>query len=169
MATEIAGFFRTRAAGEAAYKALLDNGFTENEVSFVAGDTSVHEMPAVGPLESVGAESEAGSDAMIGGMIGVAAGVVAAAIPGLGPLFIAGPLAVGLGGMTAGAAAGGFIGWLRDRGIETKDAAFLAEGAAHGGALITIHDVDQEWSARAREILKKCGAVDTENLEPARQ
>jgi hypothetical protein len=164
MATEIAGFFRTRAQGEWAYQALRDNGFSNDEVSFLAGDEGGHETPALGPVESIGAESEAGEDALMGGLAGMTAGVIAAAIPGLGPLFLAGPFAVALGGMTLGVAAGGLVGFLKDRGVEQKDADFIAEGVARGGALVTVHNLTADRQKKARAILDKFGAIDTEDL-----
>jgi hypothetical protein len=142
----------------------------KNEVSFLAGDERpAAATPAIGPIESIGAESEAGGDAMVGGLAGLALGVIAAAIPGLGPVFMAGPLAAAFGGMAAGAAAGGVIGYLKDRGIEKKDAEFIAEGVAKGGALVTVHNLSEDRADKAREILKKFNAVDTENLADERE
>ena len=84
-AEAIAGFYRTVADGEAARQALLSTGFTSDEVSFVTGDTRGHETPAIGPIEEVGAEDEAPRDAWIGGVVGLAAGMIAVVIPGIGP------------------------------------------------------------------------------------
>jgi hypothetical protein len=162
----IAGFFRTRAEGEEAEHALLYGGFTREEVSFLAGDTAGHQTPAVGPLEGVGAESEASRDAFIGGAVGLAAGVVAAIVPGLDALTAAGPLAGAIGGMGIGAAAGGIIGLLRDHGISQEEAQFFAEGVKRGGALVTVHDVDNNRAREARTIMERYGALDTEDISP---
>ena len=169
MATEIAGFFRTRGDGERAYRALREQGFTHDEVSFVAGDDRPADMPALGPIESIGAESEAGSDALIGGLAGLAVGVIASTIPGLGPIFTAGPLAAAIGGMSAGAIVGGLVGFLKDRGMEQKDAEFIAKGVAEGGALVTVHDVSDDRAEKVREILKQSNAIDTETLADERE
>jgi hypothetical protein len=163
----IAGFFHTREEGEAAEKALLSSGFTRDEVSFVAGDTSGHKIPAVGPLETTGAESEAAGDALIGGMVGLAAGMVAVVLPGIGPLVAAGPLAGTLagaiGGLGLGAAAGGVIGLLRDHGISEEEAQFFAEGVKRGGSLVTVRSGEDRLD-QARKILERHGAIDTESL-----
>src|SRR5436853_131883 len=50
--------------------------------------------------------------ALIGGMAGLAAGLGAIAIPGIGPAIAAGPLAVAIGSAGIGAAAGSIIGVL---------------------------------------------------------
>lgn len=165
----IAGFYRTIADGEKARQALLAAGFREEEVSFLTGDTRGHETPAVGPIAATGAEDEAPRDAWIGGVVGLAAGMVAIAIPGIGPFLAAGPLATtiagAIGGMTVGAATGGLIGLLRDHGISEEEAEFYAEGVKRGGALVTVHGVSEKRGDEARKILAENGAIDTEELE----
>src|SRR5436305_71841 len=141
MAKAIAGFFRTREQGDAARLSLLDNGFTDNEINYLAGDTTAPQDPKIGPIESIGAESEAGGDALIGGVAGLALGVISVLIPGTGLLFAAGPLAAALGGIAVGSTAGGVIGLIRDHGFSDEEAEFIAEGVKRGGALITVHGV----------------------------
>lgn len=161
----VAGFFRTREQGEAARQALLDGGFTTEEVGFVAGDTRGHTTPKIGTVESVGAENEAPQDALLGGMAGLALGMIAVVIPGLGPLIAAGPLAGAIGGATLGATAGGVVGLLRDHGISEDEAQFYAEGVKRGGALVTVHGVAENRAGEARKILERSGAIDTESLD----
>jgi len=170
MAKAIAGFFRTRSEGEAARQALLDNGFNNDEINFLSGDTTEKQTPAIGPVESVGAESEAGSDAFLGGVAGMALGVISVLIPGTGLIFAAGPRAAALGGIAVGATAGGIIGMIRDQGFSQEEAEFIAEGVKRGGALVTVHGVSEDRADKAREILKDQNAIDVEKLaeEPAR-
>ncbi len=165
MAKTIAGFFRTQEDGVLAKAALDQAGFTDDQVSFLAGDTRGHQTPSVGPaLQDEGTESEAGSDAFVGGVIGLAAGVLALAIPGVGPFLAAGPLAAAIGGMTVGAAAGGVIGLLKDHGISEEEAQFYAEGVSRGGSLLVVHGLSEESEKRAQKILKDAGALSTEEL-----
>jgi len=160
----IAGFFRTRAQGEEAEQALLANGFTRDQVSFLTGDTAGHELPAVGPLEQIGGDVKSAHDAWVGGVVGLAAGMVAVALPGIGPFIAAGPLAAVIGGVGVGAAAGGLIGVLREHGVSEDEAEFYAEGVKRGGALVTVHDIDEDRADEARKVLEKHGALDTESL-----
>lgn len=164
MSKTIAGFFRTRAEGETAQEKLLASGFTRDEVSFVAGDTGGHEMPVLGPLNGTGAESEVAQDAYIGGAIGVALGVIAVMIPDFGPLVAMGPLAMAIGGLSAGLATGGIVGLLREHGISDDEAGFYAEGVRRGGSLITVHGITEEREKQARIIMEQCSAIDTEEL-----
>ena len=164
MTEAIAGFYRTQSEGEAARQELLSNGFSQDQVNFVAGNTRLHETPAIGPVEEIGAETEAERDAWVGGAVGLAAGVIALAIPGIGPLLAAGPLAAAIGGMTAGAAAGGIVGLLRDHGVSEDEAKFYAEGVKKGGALITVQNVSDDRASEARKILDRMGAIEVEKL-----
>jgi hypothetical protein len=163
MSKAIAGFFRTKAEGEHAKEALQNAGFSSNEVSYIASDTRESELPKVGPSLK-NAESEAGSDAIVGGLIGLAAGMIAVVLPGIGALIAAGPIAGAIGGMGAGAAAGGIIGLLKDHGISEEKAEFYAEGVRRGGALVTVHNVEGDREKKARKILDEAGAIEVEKL-----
>lgn len=183
MTNTIAGFFHTQTEGQTAFSDLLASGFTRDQVSLVMGDTRGHTLPAVGPVESTGAESEMPQDVALGSVIGLAAGLVALVIPGVGPLLAAGPLAAALGmlaaggataggiigtaaigGLTVGAAAGGIIGLLRDHGVSEEEAAFYAEGVSRGGSLVTVRVATGEEEKKARKIMEAHGAVGTEDL-----
>jgi hypothetical protein len=164
-AKAIAAFFRTRPEGESAREALYQAGYSTDEVSYLAGDTSGHETPKVGPpVRDSGTQSEAGADAFVGGVVGLAAGAVLSVIPGIGPLLAIGPIAGAIGGLTAGVTAGGIIGLLKDHGISEEKAEFYAEGVRRGGALITIHGVNEEREKEARKILDEAGAMEVEQL-----
>ena len=157
-------FFRTPGEAEAAVNHLFANGFQRNEVSFVAGDTSGHETPSVGPVLDAGGEVEAGRDAWVGGALGLMAGAIAAVIPGIGALIAIGPLAGAIGGAALGTAAGGIIGLLKEHGIPEEEAEFYAEGVRRGGALVTVHGVSEEREHEASKMLKEDGAVGMEEL-----
>src|ERR1700744_4075539 len=138
MANTLAGFFRTRAEGEAAEADLFSAGFAREQISFVAGDTRGHDAPALGPIEEVEGKTEMTQGAFLGSAIGLAVGMIAVFIPGIGPLIAAGPLGGAIAGLSVGTAAGGLIGLLRDNGVSKEEAEFYAEGVRRGGALITI-------------------------------
>jgi hypothetical protein len=164
MAKAIAAFFPTRSEGEAARAALLERGFTEEQVSFLTNRPGQHDVTAVGPKFKTGAQSEAATDAWIGGAIGLAAGMIAVVLPGLGALIAAGPIAGAIGGLSAGAAAGGIVGFLRDQEIPAEEAAFYEEGIRRGGALVTVQGVSEDEATVAHDILEQNGAADIEQL-----
>lgn len=174
--TPIAGFFHTRAEGEASQKALLSAGHSRDEVSFVAGGTPAgHEIPAVGPVAGTGSLSEVGTDAWIGGQTGLTASAIVmeaiagGALPGAGPVLAVGPIGGLIGGLGLGAVAGGLVGLLRDHGISKEDAEFYADGVSHGGSPVTVQGVSDDRAKEARKILDSNGAIEVEKLagEPA--
>jgi len=86
-------------------------------------------------------EESAGSavvGAGLGGIAGLLAGIAALAVPGVGPILAAGPLAVALGGMLAGGAAGGIIGALSTEGIPEEYARQYAASIQEGHTLVSV-------------------------------
>jgi hypothetical protein len=69
-----------------------------------------------------GATTGVATKGVIGGMLGVLAGVGLIAIPGLGPFIAAGPIMAGLAGLGVGGAVGGFTGALIGMGIPEFEA-----------------------------------------------
>ncbi len=166
MAKTIASFFRTRADAEVARDALLSNGFDPASVSFVAGDTRGHETPSLGPIKDVEGDTELTKDAFIGSAIGLAVGMIAVFIPGIGPLIAGGPLAGAIGGLSVGAGAGGLVGLLKDHGVSEEEAQFYAEGVRRGGALLTVEYANDDEEKRARDLMREHGSLQTEHLSP---
>ncbi len=164
MAKTIAGFFSTREQAETAQSALISNGFTPDQISFVAGGVHAHDAPAIGPLKETGAESELGQDTFVGSAIGLAVGMVAVLIPGIGGLVAGGPIAGAIAGMAVGAGAGGLFGLLREHGISHEEAEFYSKGVAQGGALLAVHGADEQGEKRAAKVMTENGAVATEEL-----
>jgi hypothetical protein len=66
--------------------------------------------------------------------------------------------------MTAGAAAGGLYGILKDHSVSEDEAEFYAEGVRRGGALITVHGVEEKRETEARKILDQNGAIEVQKL-----
>jgi uncharacterized membrane protein len=156
----VVGMFDSREAAERGVSALLAQAYRREEIGMVVGDArTITETPAVGPIHSVGADTEAGRDAAIGGMAGFVAGLVALAIPGIGPLLAVGPLAGALAGAGVGAATGGLIGALKDYGVSEQEAEYYQEGLRRGGAIVTV-TADEDRADAAAQALKDAGAAD---------
>src|SRR5207237_3306152 len=108
----VTGFFKTRAAAEAAVDAIIKRGYTRDDISVLMSDATKNKEFAVQT------RSHAADGLGIGGAIGGTVGAVLAAIvaigtsiaiPGLG-LVVAGPIAAALAGAGAGGATCGVIG-----------------------------------------------------------
>lgn len=102
------------------------------------------------------AATGAGIGAALGGSLGIVAAVSVLAIPGIGPLLIAGPLL----GAFAGAAAGGAVGVLVGVGIPEDEAKLYEERLKKGGLLVSIHTESRDQADRARNIFQQTGATD---------
>jgi hypothetical protein len=96
---------------------------------------------------------------VLGGVGGLLVGLGVLAIPGIGPVLAAGPLATTLLGAGVGAAAGGLIGSLIDLGIPEEEAKYYAEGLRRGGAVVTVHTSDEMMISRITDILENHGVV----------
>jgi uncharacterized membrane protein len=85
------------------------------------------------------------------------AGVGALAIPGIGPIVAAGPLAGALSGAVTGGVAGGLI----DLGIPEDKGRQYEENLKQGGVLAVIETSDDKAND-ASSILRQYGAKDVE-------
>jgi len=110
------------------------------------------------------AATGAGIGAALGGSLGLLAAVSALAIPGIGPLLIAGPLL----GAFAGAAAGGAVGVLVGEGIPEDEAKLYEERLKEGGLLVSVLTETRQEADRASNILQQTGATDIAATHEAR-
>jgi hypothetical protein len=97
---------------------------------------------------------------VIGGTLGVLAGVGLLAIPGLGPFIAAGPIMAGLAGLGVGGAVGGVTGALIGSGIPEFEAKRYEGRLQRGGILLSVHCDTSDEIKRAKEVLKATGAED---------
>lgn len=109
-----------------------------------------------------GALKGAGTGAAVGGILGLVAGAASLAIPGIGPIIAAGPIASALAGAGIGAAAGGIIGALANLGVPEEEAHYYAEGVRRGGTLITVRAENDQSAECAARVMREHGAVDIE-------
>ena len=174
MAKTVVGLFDTFNDAENVVQELVDNGFNRSEISILANNSRGEYSRAVGDTGTGSATAQgAGAGALgggvLGGVLGLLVGVGALAIPGIGPVLAAGPLAAALGtagastlvGAGIGAAAGGVIGALVGAGIPEEDANFYAEGVRRGGTLVMVRSSD-DMATRAYDIMQRYGAVDVD-------
>ena len=141
---------------------LIAGGFSTNDISVLFPDKGsthefAHEKHTKAPEGAVTGVTAGG---VVGGAIGLLAGIGALAIPGVGPLIAAGPLLAALSGAAAGAAAGGIAGALIGMGIPEIEAKRYENRVGEGNLLISIHASDGDEVDRAKKILSDCGAED---------
>jgi hypothetical protein len=156
----VTGFFKTRAAAEAAVDAIIKRGYTRDDISVLMSDATKNKEFAVQT------RSHAADGMGIGGAIGGTVGAVLAAIvavgtaiaiPGLG-LVVAGPIAAALAGAGAGATTGGLIGLLVGTGIPEHRAKVYETGVRGGGILLGIEAKSSEDVEKLETLLEDIGA-----------
>jgi len=154
----VIGVFNSREEAEKAVSDLRGKGF-EKEISILAKDEREN---ADTDRNSVmfGGESITGGTAtggLLGGLAGLAVGAGALAIPGLGPIIAAGPIA----GLLSGAATGGIAGGLVDWGIPEERGKYY-EGKVKEGKIVAAVQAGDDKINSAADVLRANGAQDVE-------
>jgi stress response protein YsnF len=127
---------------------LVDAGIPRDDISLVASDRNNEYSPYLENADMTGTEAEEGAvegavaGGAIGGLAGLLLGLGAFAIPGVGPIIGAGPLAAALTGAAIGAAGGGLLGALVGWGIPETEAGYYSEGVNRGGTLVAVRTAD---------------------------
>jgi hypothetical protein len=158
----IVGVFNSVADAQSAVDELERSGVARNDISIVAhkNATGYDQLDAADRDKASDVVADAGIGAAIGGVGGLllsAAGAIA--VPVIGPILAAGPIAAALTGAGIGAAAGGLIGALTESGIPEEHAHYYAESIRRGDVLVTVR-TDGHNADRVTDILDRSRAVD---------
>jgi hypothetical protein len=160
--TAVFGIYPSTTAAESAVDRLVAGGFSTEDVSVLMSDVDstkefAHEKATKAPEGTAVGVTTGG---VVGGTLGLLAGIGALAIPGVGPLIAAGPIMGALAGFGVGGAVGGLVGALVGMGIPEYEAKRYEGRVKDGGVLLSVHcDTSQEIT-RAKDILKETGADD---------
>ena len=141
---------------------LTAAGFSQDDISVLFPDKGstkefAHQKETKLPE---GATVGAGTGGVLGGAVGLFAGLGALAIPGLGPFIAAGPLMAALSGGAIGAGLGGLTGALVGLGIPEYEAKRYEGKVKEGGILISVHADNGDEVKRAKDLFKEAGAHD---------
>jgi hypothetical protein len=156
------GIYRTQNSAETAVDRLVAAGYSDQDVSVLMEDAQssrefAHEKNTKAPE---GASLGVTTGGVIGGALGLLAGIGSLAIPGIGPLIAAGPIVAALAGVGAGGALGGVVGALVGLGIPEYEARRYEGHVKNGGILLSVHCETSGEILRAKEVLKATGAQD---------
>ena len=159
-----AGLFYSRNEAETAVRGLKDAGFDQDRISVIARDAD--KVDGVETTEDVGNKADEGAAAgaltggALGGITGLLVGLGALAIPGVGPILLAGAeataIATTLAGGAIGAATGGLVGALIGLGIPEEKAKVYSDRVAGGSFLVMVTGTEAEVK-RAETIMQRCG------------
>jgi hypothetical protein len=169
------GVFSTRRDAEIALKELRDSNFPMDRVSVITGDSARQDEIAgadvqndihddrTGNKADEGATTGALAGGALGGLTGLLVGLGTLALPGIGPIMLAGAtataIATTLAGGAIGAVAGSLVGALIGLGIPEEQARAYNERISRGHYLVMVEGTDQEIR-RAEAILGRGGIED---------
>jgi len=147
---------------------LVDGGFDASEVSVVASnvDGAFMSDDRIKVTDASNTTTGAVAGGVLGGAAGLAASLMGLAIPGLGPVIAAGPLAATMSVAGAGVIAGGLIGSLTDLGVPQADAEAYAEAVRRGGAIVTVRAEDAAID-NVVDVMRLHGAIDIDKRTAA--
>jgi len=160
--TAVFGIYATPATAENGVDHLLTLGFNNQSISVLMPDDDTtrafaHQKNTKAPE---GTAAGATTGGVIGGTLGVLAGLGALAIPGVGPLLAAGPIVAALAGVGAGGVVGGLIGALVGMGIPEYEAKRYEGAVRDGGTLLSVHCDTSDQIGLAKQGLRDTGARD---------
>lgn len=165
MSKTVIGLMDNLGEAQSVVRDLVASGIDRDDIGFMANEKhavpeSAHLNESEGSRAASGALAGAGTGAALGGITGLALALAPLAIPGIGPILAAGPIAAALTGAGIGALAGGLIGGLTNLGVPEEEAHYYAEGVRRGGILVTVAAESERQAEDAAEIMRRHGAVD---------
>jgi hypothetical protein len=160
--TAVYGIYRDEEQATYAIDKMLESGFRNEDISILLPDNVgtkdfAHEKHTKAPE---GTATGATAGGVIGGAIGLLAGVGALAIPGLGPFIAAGPIMAALAGVGVGGTVGGLVGALVGMGMPEYEAKRYEGRVKAGGVLMSVHCDNSKWASKAKDLMKASGAED---------
>lgn len=171
---KVAGVFLTQHEASEAIEELKRYGYDANDISVISKDHEDAEALSekTGTKAPEGAAGGATAGGILGGVGGLLAGLGALAIPGIGPLLAAGPIATALAGIAVGATGGGLVGGLIGLGIPEQEAKSYEEHIG-GGRMLILVDTSSDRKLEVEDIFRRHYALnhtrlgaehDTDNL-----
>lgn len=168
MNKNVIGVFDNVDSVNAALKTLELKGYEKDEISVVSTkDNVITEEVEFENNVIEGVKDTAKTGGVIGGILGLLVGVGALTIPGVGLLFITGPIAAALGltglaattasGALTGALAGGIVGAFREIGVDESMAVKYEEALKAGNIIVGVSAKNAD-AVRVREIFENNGA-----------
>ncbi|MEK3764298.1 MULTISPECIES: general stress protein [unclassified Solibacillus] len=142
MAKHTVGYYDTEQEAIAAIEDLKRQGYRSEDISIISkSKTDIdHVSTETGADVAGGAAAGLAAGGALGGIGGILLGLGALAIPGVGPIVAAGPIATGLTGLAAGGSIGGLAGAFVGMGISAEEAERYDEEFKAGKILVIVDE-----------------------------
>jgi len=151
----VVGLFSDFKLAEQSVKQLRANGFSTEEINIISKDK--HQSGQTTELTDDSIMDGTMTGGAIGGVGGLLLGAGALAIPGIGPIVAAGPIAATISGAISGGIAGGLIDW----GIPSEKSEAYSNQVSSGSTLAVIKTTESKV-AQAIQVLTSTGATNIE-------
>lgn len=145
------------AAARDAVAALRARGFDRDQISLLTRADDAKEIGRP-PDRHLEVPQGLAVGAAVGGTLGWLAAVGAVTMAGVGPMLAAGPILVGLGGATVGAASGMVAGSFLGLGMSEIEARDYQEAAVRGDVVVAVHVESLAEEEGAMRVLVEHGA-----------
>jgi hypothetical protein len=157
----LVGLFNDRNEAELAVDELRQAGFADGEIGFAIRGGESTRSGMISDAEGTKDVKGAIEGAAVGAAVGVGLGaVVSLMIPGVGPVLVAGAIAMALGYGAAGAAVGGIFGALVGLGVSEDEARRYEKEFHAGKAIVAVRA--GAGTIEAAHILQRHGAFNME-------
>ncbi|SDC14135.1 Heat induced stress protein YflT [Paenibacillus sp. UNCCL117] len=160
---QIVGVFETEQATISAIEELKSIGYTSDQISVVS--RSKDEMHTIqeetGTKAPEGMAAGAATGGVLGGLTGLLASIGVLAIPGIGPLLAAGPIAATITGAAVGAGAGGLVGGLVGLGIPREEAERYNDYVKDNKLLVMVDALPGQRS-HVYEVFRRYGTLNAD-------
>jgi uncharacterized protein (TIGR02271 family) len=163
----VVGVFNDRDTAQTAIEQLKNAGFRSEDIGILMQNKEGAQDLAAQTGTKAGKDAGKGAVAggLLGGLGGLLVGIGALAIPGIGPVVAAGPLAAGLGavlgttaaGAAIGAGVGAIAGALVGMGVPEDEARLYEDRFNQGNILVTVKAGANRYN-EAERILRNAGA-----------
>ncbi len=163
---KIVGVFNTEQEAINAIEGLKRQGYTSDEISVVGRNRDgienvTDETNTKAPEGTVTGMATGG---VIGGVTGLLAGIGLLAIPGIGPILAAGPIAATITGLAVGAGAGGVVGGLIGLGIPEEEARQYNDYVNDGRILVMV-DSDAERNRSVYDTFRTNNSLNSDTYD----
>ncbi len=170
----IMGIYNSVSSANDAIDDLTAMGYSTNDIAVITREDVVRGNVSIENDTTEGVKDGAKTGGVIGGVLGLLTGLGALAIPGVGALFIAGPIATALGltgiagatasGALTGALAGGLIAGLKELGLDEVKARQYEQSIKDGSILVGVV-VNEDHEEDVEDAMERHAAKDVSVLE----
>lgn len=144
-AKRVVGVYQSEQEAIAAVEDLKTQGYATRDISIIGRDSrGVDRVTEETDTEVVdGITTGALTGGALGGLTGLLVGAGALAIPGIGPIVAAGPIAAVLTGAVTGAGVGGLAGALGEIGLPKEEAEYYGNSVKEGSILVLVDEKEK--------------------------